>query len=348
LLARSGEVKVADFGLARAQSTDGMNLTQIGVTMGTPLYMSPEQIEGRSIDSRSDIYSLGVTAYHMLTGSPPFVADTPLAVAVQHLNQRAEPLEKRRADVPAGFGALVQRMLAKRPSDRFADPAALLRELHLLAKQGAEQGWATAQPWSLPEMIAVADDRAAATSRLERLMKSTSQAPRRARSWIVAAALACLLVGAGLAFLLRPRPLLADAHDGMPSLGTVRDQLYHAKIVNTEAAWEAVGRYFPNEDPYYLNLAKEGLVNYYFFRTQEFDKAVRPLHELADLGATDPLHAFGVAGLVVAYDKLSQTADAREENGRLTPSMRAAVRERMPRMNDLLEQSLGDLDRTGS
>ena len=68
MLARSGEVKVADFGLARVQGDGGVNLTQIGVTMGTPLYMSPEQIEGRPLDSRSDIYSLGVTAYHMLAG----------------------------------------------------------------------------------------------------------------------------------------------------------------------------------------------------------------------------------------------------------------------------------------
>jgi serine/threonine protein kinase len=71
MLARSGEVKVADFGLARVQGDGGANLTQVGITMGTPLYMSPEQIEGRELDSRSDIYSLGVTAFHMLAGGPP-------------------------------------------------------------------------------------------------------------------------------------------------------------------------------------------------------------------------------------------------------------------------------------
>src|SRR6185503_1382159 len=82
MLARSGEVKVTDFGLARVQGDGRANLTQIGVTMGTPLYMSPEQIEGRELDSRSDIYSLGVTAYHMIAGQPPFTGDTPLSVAV--------------------------------------------------------------------------------------------------------------------------------------------------------------------------------------------------------------------------------------------------------------------------
>src|SRR3954462_5263408 len=100
MLARSGEVKVADFGLARVQGDGGANLTQVGVTMGTPLYMSPEQIEGRNLDSRSDIYSLGCTAYHMLAGQPPFTGDSPLAVAVQHLNQSPPPLSASRTNIP--------------------------------------------------------------------------------------------------------------------------------------------------------------------------------------------------------------------------------------------------------
>ncbi|MGE3244674.1 MAG: serine/threonine-protein kinase, partial [Pirellulales bacterium] len=130
MLARSGEVKVADFGLARVQGGAGVNLTQIGVTMGTPLYMSPEQIEGRDLDSRSDIYSLGVTAYHMLAGTPPFTGETPLAVAMQHLNQRPEPIESKQPELPSALGAVVGKMLEKKPADRFDDPATMLRELN--------------------------------------------------------------------------------------------------------------------------------------------------------------------------------------------------------------------------
>ncbi len=86
MLAAGGEVKVADFGLARVYSQEpANNLTQIGVTMGTPLYMSPEQVEGRPLDPRSDIYSLGVTAYQTLVGEPPFRGETALGIAVQHL-----------------------------------------------------------------------------------------------------------------------------------------------------------------------------------------------------------------------------------------------------------------------
>src|SRR5438445_10385697 len=74
LLTRKGEVKVADFGLSRVREGDRppLNLTQSGVTMGTPLYMSPEQVQSQPVDARTDIYSFGVTCYHMLTGEPPF------------------------------------------------------------------------------------------------------------------------------------------------------------------------------------------------------------------------------------------------------------------------------------
>jgi serine/threonine-protein kinase len=347
MLARSGEVKVADFGLARAQGTEGLNLTQIGITMGTPLYMSPEQIEGRSLDSRSDIYSLGVTAYHALSGAPPFEADTPLAVAVQHLNQPPTPLDKRQANVPKSVARVVERMLAKRPGDRFADPAALLRELHMLAQQGVDQGWATAQPLSLPEMIAVADDRAAATSKLGDLMRTTAFVPRLAKGWMIAAGLACLTVGVALASVLRPQPLLSGAGEGVPSRGTVWAQLYHAKNVNTEAAWQAVETYFPGQDAYYHNLAKQGLVYYYFFRTQEWDKALKPLHELADQG-TPEFHAFGLAGLVVADAKLGHLDKAREDNSLLTSDMRNLVRERMPRLDTLMQEVFPDLEQSGN
>ena len=357
MLARSGEVKVADFGLARVQGDGGVNLTQIGVTMGTPLYMSPEQIEGRPLDSRSDIYSLGVTAYHMLAGTPPHTGDTPLAVAMQHLNQPPEPLEKQRPDVPRELAQVVHRMLAKKPADRFTDPAALLRELHALAKQGATQGWATApQDWSLSEMIAVADDRAAATSRLDEVMKTaalatvlaTAKRPRT-RSWIAAAVAGCIVLGAVAGLLTRPPSLLAGATSGPPPLDSVWAQLYQAKTVDTEAAWDAVQLHFPQADPYFHNLARQGLANYFLFRSQEYDQAIGPLRDLAALGDSNrSLEAFGIAGLVVAEAKLGNIAQARNENSRLDSPMRTMLEDRSPRLYDALEQTLADLERPGT
>ena len=97
LRSHQGEIKVADFGLARLQG--GGDLTQIGLTMGTPRYMSPEQVQGKLVDPRSDLYSLGCTLYYLLSGRPPFDAEEPLAVAMQHLNETAKPLSSIRPNV---------------------------------------------------------------------------------------------------------------------------------------------------------------------------------------------------------------------------------------------------------
>src|SRR5262249_23917277 len=95
LLTRKGEVKVADFGLslALASGQPTLNLTQSGMTMGTPLYMSPEQVEGKQVDPRTDIYSFGVTCYHMLCGQPPFRGQTAFEVALQHVRKEPDPLD---------------------------------------------------------------------------------------------------------------------------------------------------------------------------------------------------------------------------------------------------------------
>ncbi|MFW6170959.1 MAG: serine/threonine-protein kinase, partial [Planctomycetota bacterium] len=148
MLARTGEVKVADFGLARVV-TEGqaVGLTQVGVTVGTPLYMSPEQVEGHQVDPRSDLYSFGVTCYEMLAGRPPFEGDTPLSIAVQHL--RAEPprLEAVRPDLPEGLCRIVHRLLAKSCRDRYATASELMRALRALHVEGLEEWSPLAEEW---------------------------------------------------------------------------------------------------------------------------------------------------------------------------------------------------------
>jgi tRNA A-37 threonylcarbamoyl transferase component Bud32 len=131
LLTRKGEVKVADFGLSRCLAGDrpALNLTQSGVTMGTPLYMSPEQVEGKAVDCRTDIYSLGVTCYHMLAGHPPFQGASPFEVALQHVREEAKPLAEIRPDLPAALGAIVHKMMAKDPAARYQSGRDLLKDL---------------------------------------------------------------------------------------------------------------------------------------------------------------------------------------------------------------------------
>jgi serine/threonine-protein kinase len=131
LLTRKGEVKVADFGLSLAPDGDqpAPNLTQSGVTMGTPLYMSPEQVEGKPVDFRTDIYSFGVTSYYMLAGQPPFRGTTAFEVAVAHVQKEPEPLASIRPDLPQNLCAVVHKMLAKDPNQRYQTGRDLLKDL---------------------------------------------------------------------------------------------------------------------------------------------------------------------------------------------------------------------------
>ncbi len=131
LLNRKGEVKVADFGLSRVLDGDrpAVNLTQSGVTMGTPLYMSPEQVEGKPVDCRTDIYSFGITAYHMLAGYPPFRGSTAFEVAVAHVQKEPEPLAAIRPDLPAALCGIIHKMLAKDPEQRYPNGRELIKDL---------------------------------------------------------------------------------------------------------------------------------------------------------------------------------------------------------------------------
>jgi hypothetical protein len=128
MLAADGLVKITDFGLAKA-ARSGTQLTATGEVLGSPGYISPEQAQGAPLDHRSDIYSLGAAFYHLVTGRLPFDAPTPVAMIIKHLN---EPLRSPRAvnpAIPFPIAATIQRMMAKRPGERFQDYDALLRDL---------------------------------------------------------------------------------------------------------------------------------------------------------------------------------------------------------------------------
>jgi serine/threonine-protein kinase len=129
LITRKGRVKVADFGLCRQMDEDGPQLTQVGVTMGTPAYMSPEQAQGYALDHRSDLYSLGATCYFMLAGLPPFRADSPVAVALKHIRELPASLAIHRPDLPLEVDRLVMKLMAKNPADRYQSAAELLADL---------------------------------------------------------------------------------------------------------------------------------------------------------------------------------------------------------------------------
>jgi beta-lactam-binding protein with PASTA domain/tRNA A-37 threonylcarbamoyl transferase component Bud32 len=128
LITPDGEVKVTDFGIARAMNTEE-SLTQTGAVMGTAAYFSPEQAEGKTVDARSDIYSLGVVLYEMAVGRPPFTGDSPVAVASKHV--RDQPVLPRVANpaCPAALEAVIMKAMAKDPASRYGSAEEMRADL---------------------------------------------------------------------------------------------------------------------------------------------------------------------------------------------------------------------------
>lgn len=130
LISSQNIVKVTDFGIARAISRGAEeNLTQTGSVMGTATYFSPEQAQGKPVDPRSDLYSLGVVMYEMVCGRPPFSGDSPVAIAYKHVQEQPTPLRHRNVDVPPAYEAVTLKLLAKNPANRYASAEDLRSDL---------------------------------------------------------------------------------------------------------------------------------------------------------------------------------------------------------------------------
>jgi tRNA A-37 threonylcarbamoyl transferase component Bud32/tetratricopeptide (TPR) repeat protein len=335
MLTREGEVKVADFGLARLSGATELNLTQVGITMGTPLYMSPEQVEGRAVDPRSDIYSFGVTCFHMLTGAPPFRGDTALSVAVQHLKTQPQRLEQLRPDLEPALCRIVHKLLAKDPAQRYASPRDLLQELRTLEVAGPTDEWW--QQVDLSEGLALHDGRAGATQQLAALMKTEALAARRTRRrrlLIGIILLSAFLLGGGVAWLTRPRSLLAGAQPlAISKQSSAQAQFFFAQLQTTDReAWlKSVKQYFPTNE-YFVNRAKQELARYYL-QHNRLDDAYRLFSELARLDDSQPENrAFGLAGQSIVLAMQGRHEEAVKVLAQLGP-----LRSKLdPRMASLL------------
>jgi len=337
MLTRSGEVKVADFGLARMPvSGDQGTLTQVGMTMGTPMYMSPEQIEGRPLDSRSDIYSFGVTCYQMLAGRPPFAGDTALSVTLQHLKRQPDPLENHRPDLPPSLCRLVHKMLAKSPEHRIQSAAELLRELHRLQVTHFGDAWPDDLTTLEAEDAQATAAKNAVTVQLESMMRTSSQRvldrPRWGL-WIAGAVFAMLLGAAAAWFTLREEPLLAGADQTAPSVSrqeTAVRQWYSASLMGTPDAWQSVIDYFPN-DAYWADRARQQLAMIYL-REEHYDRALAILQDLASRD-DEELRAFALAGQCGILTMQGEYRKSAEVMERLQP-----IRDKLldPRMRQMI------------
>ena len=130
-VAPDGRIKVMDFGIARAGTSQ---MTETGSIIGTAQYLSPEQAKGAPVGPASDIYSVGIVLYEMLTGSVPFTGDTPLEIAMKHLSAIPEPPSEQRPEVPHELDSIVLRALAKRPEDRYQAAEAMDADLARAAR----------------------------------------------------------------------------------------------------------------------------------------------------------------------------------------------------------------------
>ena len=191
ILLDQGHALVADFGIAKALSEAGLgtgSLTLTGVAIGTPAYMAPEQATAEPrIDHRADLYALGVVAYEMLTGRPPFRGDSAQALVAAHIIEEPEPLTKRRPHAGDRLASLVQRLLAKRPADRPQSANDVLRELDAVHGDRTQRRPMSWRRLALPiAAIVIVVAAVAIYARFDRETSSAQMVPAE-RRWVLVA-----------------------------------------------------------------------------------------------------------------------------------------------------------------
>lgn len=201
VLASDGTVKVMDFGIARAGNT---TMTQTGSVLGTAQYISPEQAQGKQLSPASDLYSLGVTLYEMVTGRPPFDADTPVATALQQVNDEPVPPRQVRASIPPALEAVILRAMRKNPAERYDSATEMRDDLRRVANGEAPAGGVYTGAAS-PDHTSVLPpvERAASARPAGGVPRMQPVPERRMSPWAwVAIVAALLVVGLGVAYAL--------------------------------------------------------------------------------------------------------------------------------------------------
>jgi serine/threonine-protein kinase len=331
MLSTKGEVKITDFGLARIlDRRSDQELTQVGITMGTPLYMSPEQVGGQKLDHRSDIYSLGITAYHMLAGAPPFDGENALTVAVQHINDNAKALKSIRPDVPPELIDIIESMIRKKPEDRPQDAKQLLKLLRKIKIDDVDDWEMIVERLSTTDASIMLSDTStwsqsqlAATRQLQQVIQNHSKSRWRS-PWLWLSAITIVVGSAfGGAFFATAQPyqslLNIDNFDDqkIPKKQTVQDQYEAARRVpllnQKEKYFLSVMEYFPVDqaDPenekrtlLYHRYAKQRLSELYLSQDR-YDDALALFEEFTGYeDLEEPLQVTGYAGIAIVLDAM--------------------------------------------
>lgn len=319
MLTPDGEAKVADFGLARITMGDDPRLTSTGTTLGTPMYMSPEQIEGGTVDIRSDLYSLGVTLFHILYGRPPFIGETPLALAMQHVKTEVPDTGSLRKSVPRSLEALVNRLLSKSPASRFEHPSEVLDYLHEHRRGDLADHWPD-RVVPMPNVALAGGVPMQATQQLQALLRSR---PKSNAIKAVVFSLGVVVWLVGIAWLGRyftqrehpgPEQMFAVTEDlfkNIPKQNSAKQQYEWALVESRSskvAKWESVEHYFPRSaSP--INRLYSGLAGLQLARTYkdvgDQESAVKQLNGITgDLQMPQLVQAYGLLELAaVEYSR---------------------------------------------
>ncbi|QDV26595.1 serine/threonine-protein kinase [Aureliella helgolandensis] len=332
MLTIDGEVKVADFGLARVLLGDDPQLTRAGTTLGTPMYMSPEQIQEGVVDVRSDLYSLGVTLYHMLCGRPPFLGETPLALAMQHVQAPLPDIRQWRTELPESLVTLVERLLAKSPQDRFSSPMETLEFLRQHRNGDLAVYWPE-QTVPLPgAAVRSGTGPMQATMQLEARLRKK----RRSLAGLVGMTLLGLVAvtgsfGVGAALAYKQTNLFdTTADDNLPEIdpkGSPAEQ-YNAALLSPDknaALFLAVGRYFPPSENdinlYWGSLASLQLARIYSQAPNTRPQAIELLRDITEEPKNvDVIRALAwleLAEIELGQDKSKEAQQAIQEARRI-------------------------------
>ncbi|MBD8061986.1 Stk1 family PASTA domain-containing Ser/Thr kinase [Actinomycetaceae bacterium Sa1BUA1] len=266
MLTPTGQVKVMDFGIARAMADSAATMTQTHAVVGTAQYLSPEQARGEVVDARSDIYSTGCLLYELLTGQPPFSGDSAVAVAYQHVREIPKPPSEVASDIPEALDRIVLKALAKDREDRYPDAAAMRSDLEAALRGGAVSAPATstwaaaAAAASQPTTVMGAGQ---ATQAMPATRARTAVAPeedeeenKRSPWWVWLLVLVGLLAAAGVTYLL----LTNDREEEPPAPTTVTvPPLEGMDQTEAREAVEAEGLTFAIGDPEFSAEIEPGL-----------------------------------------------------------------------------------------
>jgi serine/threonine-protein kinase len=257
MLTPTGDVKVMDFGIARAVADSSATMTQTAAVVGTAQYLSPEQARGEQVDARSDLYSAGCLLYELLTSRPPFVGDSPVSVAYQHVREEAPPPSTYDPEITPAMDAITMKALAKRVEDRYqsaaemrADIERALEDRPVLAPAVAGAAGAETEHFLPPPPM---ENPTAVTSAVTTTGDQEPVGGRRKVWWIV---LAALLVAGIIAALILVPQLTADE----PTPTSQVPDLQELTVGQAERALEAEGLELGSQEPGFSRTVPEGQI----------------------------------------------------------------------------------------